>query len=92
MLTMVMVIFWNSNITGSVFVTNAETGEEIWRRNAPSGTSIQTGTPRKFTESTTGSIGGAFHAPYNVNDMLVLNLGSALSGTTASFDMTVRYR
>lgn len=85
-------IFWNTNITGSTFLTNAETGEEIWRRNAPSGTSVQTATPRKFGELSTGSIAGANQTFYNVNDMLVLNIGSGISGTTALFDLTVRYR
>lgn len=85
-------IFWTSNITGSVFLTNLETGEEVWRNNATSGTSAQIATPRKFTQATTGSIAGALHVPFNIADSLALNVGSALSGTTMTLNLSVRYR
>jgi len=85
-------VFWDTGISGSVFLTNGETGEEFWRRNAPSGASISTASPRKFGESTTGSIAGAHQTNFNIADTLVLNIGSALSGTTASLDVSVRYR
>ena len=72
-------------------MTISGAGNEFFRRNAPSGTGIQVATPRKFTQSTTGSIANADHTPFVVNGPIILDMLNAASGTQA-LDVTVRYR
>lgn len=74
-----------------MFLTNGDTGEELWRRNATSGAVTSIARPYVFSQSTTGSIANAEHVPFVMNAPLFLNVGSALSGTTV-FTGTVRYR
>ena len=81
------------NQNGSLAITpSGLSGQEIWRRNASSGTNFQVGYPAYFTESTTGSIANAEHRPFIVNDVLQLTTGSLVSGTAATLDVTVKYR
>ena len=87
----ILEVDWAFNRTGSVWLTISGTGEEFFRRNAPSGTGIQVGAPRKFSESTTGSIANASHIPFVCNDKVVLNVLNAASGTQ-TLDVKVRYR
>lgn len=82
---------WAFNRTGSIALTVSGTGEEIFRRNAPSGAGVQVTQPRVFTESTTGSIAGAEHVPFIANDKLSLDVTGAASGTQ-SLLVHVRYR
>ena len=87
----ILEVDWNFNRTGSVHLTFSGTGEEFFRRNAPSGASVQVAQPRKFSESTTGSIANASHVPFLANDKIVLNVLNAASGTQ-TLDVSVRYR
>ena len=87
----ILEVDWAFNRTGSIWLTMSGTGEEVFRRNAPSGTGIQVANPRKFTESTAGSIAGALAVPFIVNDKIVLNVLNAASGTQ-TLDVNVRYR
>lgn len=87
----ILEVDWAFNRTGSVFLTMSGTGEELFRRNAPSGPGVQITAPRKFSQSTTGSIAGASHTNFIVNDKIVLNVLNAASGTQ-TLDVKVRYR
>lgn len=83
---------WSFNRAGSMSLALSGTGEEFFRRNAPSGVAgIQFAYPRTFTQSTTGSIAGADHTPFLMNSLVGLSLGSALSGTQA-LTCTLKYR
>ena len=84
-------VFWSFNRAGSIFLTIAETGEEVFRRNVPSGTNIQLAHPRHFGESTTGSIANANQFGFVTADKVVLNLAGMASGTQV-LDLSVRYR
>ena len=85
---------WAFNRTGSIFLTISGTGEEFFRRNAPSGAGVQVGTPRKFNQITTGSTTialGVELIPFIANDKIVLNVLNAASGAQ-TLDLNVRYR
>lgn len=89
----ILSIGWNSNITGSTSLTVSGTALQIWRRNAPSGTAWQHGVPREFSQSATGSIAGAEAIPFVINGGPIgLNVGSALSGTSAALNVSIKYR
>ena len=88
----ILEVDWAFNRTGSIFITNARTGEEYFRRNAPSGTGTQVTRPATFTQDgTTGSIANARHVSYVNREPLVLNFAGAASGTQA-LTVHVRYR
>lgn len=76
---------------GSIALSISGTGEEIFRRNAGSGTAWQVAYPRVFGELTTGSIAGATQEQFGVNAPLVLAAGSFTSGTGFALDVTVKY-
>ena len=80
--------FWQN---GSLSLTVSGTNQELWHRNASSGTSISHYYPAHFTESTTGSIVNASHLPFYVNDVLKLSTGSTASGTSQTLGLTVKY-
>lgn len=86
----ILEVHWSSNSAGSFWLVRSGAGEELWRRNAPSGTGYQVGRPYIFSESTTGSIAGARSIPFVIQDKLLL-MGSAVSGTN-TLDLTVYYR
>lgn len=91
----ILEIDWKTNTAGSIYVTLSGTGYEVFRRNAPSGAGWQQTFPRTFTQASTGSIAGAFHAPWVANEPLTVNCATA-SGQTAlsgnSYTLVVRYR
>lgn len=85
--------YGSQGATGSLNLTNATTAEELWKRNAASGTDVQVARPRAFEETVTGGdpSTGSPVTPFIMHDHLVLNTGAILSGTTA-VDVNVRYR
>jgi hypothetical protein len=88
----ILQVEWRANRTGSLAVSVSGTGEEVWRRNAPSGTGTQFTRPALFTEHfTTGSIADAEHVPFIVNGPIVLDTTAVTSGTQV-YDVVVRYR
>ena len=74
--------------TGSYGVTTAQ---EIWHKNASSGTASAIYYPAHFTESTTGSIAGAEHVQFYVDDVLKITTGSTASGTSQTLGVIVKY-
>lgn len=88
----ILEVDWTFNRAGSMFLSFSGTGEEFWRRNAPSGASTNITRPYVFTEEVaTGSIANAQHVPFVANDVIAFDVGSALSGTQA-LTFTIRYR
>jgi hypothetical protein len=92
----ILEVQYSFNRTGSIAITISGTGEEVFRRNLPSGAGVgvdnwQFGHPAVFTETTTGSIANAHHVPFVANGPLMLNIGSMASGTNLPVVM-VRYR
>ena len=83
---------YSFNQNGSVSLQTSGLGEEFFRDNSSSGASTQLATPRKFSQSTTGSIANALHVPFIANGPVILNTGSLVSGTSATLDVTIRYR
>lgn len=79
------------NRAGSFAFYFGRTGETFWANNAPSGATTLVVRPAVFTQNATGSIAGAFHAPYNANDVVWLSVSGAASGTQA-FDAFIRFR
>ena len=86
----ILEVDWTADGAGSYDLQFARTGEEFWRRNAPSGTGIQVARPWVFPQNSAGSVANSTMIPYVTNDVVWLNVGSALSGT--SFSARVRYR
>lgn len=82
---------WSFNRAGSIALSISGTGEEFFRRNIASGAGWQTSQPRIFTQSTTGSIAGAEHVPFNADAPIILNAGSIASGTQA-LNIVIKYR
>ena len=80
--------FWQN---GSLSLSVSGTTQEIWHRNASSGTALTNYYPAHFTESTTGSIANASHVPFAVNDVLKLSTGSTASGTSQTLTVGVKY-
>ena len=88
----ILEVQWNFARAGSMWLTVSGNGQQVWRNNAPSGASNQWAVPARIETSATGSIAGPFQTtPFIANAPLILNVGSALSGTTA-LNMVVRYR
>jgi len=80
--------FWQN---GSLLLSPSGTAQEMWYKNASSGTSTAIYYPAHFTESTTGSIAGAEHVQFYVDDVLKLTTGSTASGTSQTLGVTVKY-
>lgn len=79
------------NRAGSFAFYFGRTGETFWTNLAPSGATTLVVRPAVFTQGATGSIAGAFHTPYNANDVIWLSVSGAASGTQ-TFDAFIRYR
>jgi len=86
----ILEVNWASE-TGSIFVTLADTEEEVFRRNASSGTGIQVTRPYVLMESTTGSVIDATLVPFVVNTPVWLQLAGVVSGTS-TLDVNLKYR
>lgn len=86
----ILTVDWLTNTVGSLFITTSGTGFEIWRRNAPSGTSYQHSNPGEFNQITTGSIAGAFLTQFVTNEPLILNVAGAVNGQSGT--VVIRYR
>jgi hypothetical protein len=80
----IMQVEWNAWHTGSMALTFSGTGQEVWRRNAPSGAGVQIAYPMHFPEATTGSIASSAMYPFIANDILCLTLGSMASGAAVN--------
>lgn len=88
----VLEVNWQANRAGSIVLFGADTSEEFFRRNAPSGSAgFQVTRPATFTETTTGSIANAEHVPFVINDVPWLELTGYASGTQ-TLDVNVKYR
>ena len=86
----ILAVEWSFDRTGSVYITMSGTGQEVFRRNTPSGTGWQCSFPRKLEESTTGSVIDARLDKFPVNEPLILNVNNAASGTI-TLDVVVKY-
>lgn len=83
------------NQNGSLLlVASGLSTNEIWRRNASSGTNPIVSYPGHLLQDTTGSSAGfgGTVAPFVIHDRLKLTTGSLVSGTSANLDVTVLYR
>ena len=87
----VLGVEWSFNRTGSITLSVSGTGFTVFQRVAPSGTGWQSSQPRVFSQGVTGSIAGAEHVPFVVNEPLRLLTGSSASGTQA-LSVVVKYR
>jgi len=85
---------WKTQSVGSVFITRSGVGEEIFRRNAPSGASWQFAIPRKFGELTTGSVATSQMVTYAINEPLTISIaaGSNVAISGNRYDFRVLYR
>jgi len=87
----ILEVNWAS-ATGSIFVTLGDTEEEIFRRNASSGTGIQVTRPFVLPEDTLGTLHDSSGAvPFVANTPLWLQVEGYTSGT-ATLDVNVKYR
>lgn len=79
------------NRAGSFALYFGRTGESFWTSNSISGAATNVVRPAVFSQGATGSIAGAFHTSYNVNDVVWLSISGAASGTQP-FSAFLRYR
>lgn len=78
----ILEVNWSHNNTGSLFLTVSGTGEEVFRRNAPSGTGVQVTRPRAVLHDKDGAVAvGSPWTPYVVHDMILVNAAGMASGT-----------
>lgn len=89
----ILEVDWSTNRTGSIFLTFGATGEEFFRRNAPSGTGVQVTRPVAFQHLTTGGFASAGSpvTPFVTNDKVWLQYVGVASGASA-LSVNVRYR
>lgn len=83
-------VAYKSSNVGSLTITKSGTGEQVLQRVLASGTAWVVATPRKFSQSTTGSIANADHVEFALLEPLTVTVNT--SGTAAgTTPVRIRY-